>query len=90
MYLHGGDYQGTPVIGGAAEHLLHTPAVAVGDDGAWYSMGWWVRPQWETSTQPGDPIADAATPRVIEHNGGWNNTHAHISYTPATGLGVVC
>ena len=89
MYLHGGDYQGTPVIGGAAEHLLHTPAVAVGEDGAWYSMGWWVRPQWETSTRPGDPTADSATPQVIEHNGGWDNTHAHISYTPATGLGVV-
>ncbi len=87
MYLQHGTYRGARLISAATEKALHAPAVAVGE--ASYSMGWWIRPQWELSTQPGDPTADAKVAKVVEHSGTWNNTRTFMAYIPATGMGVV-
>ncbi len=87
MYLQNGTYRGTTLINTATEETLHAPAVSVGE--ASYSMGWWIRPQWELSTRPGDPAADASLAKVIEHGGTWNNTRTFMAYIPATRMGVV-
>ena len=87
MYLAGGNYNGTELISPATEKALHAPAVRVED--ATYTMGWWRHPQWELSTQPGDPTADAAVPTILEHDGDWPNTKTYIGYVPATREGLV-
>ena len=87
MYLAGGNYYGTELISPATEKALHAPAVIVDD--ATYTMGWWRHPQWELSTDPGDPTADAAVPTIVEHDGDWPNTKTYIGYVPATREGLV-
>ena len=52
-------------------------------------MGWWLRPQWELSTDPGNASADAAMATVIEHGGDWDNTSTYMGYVPSTGDGLV-
>ncbi len=87
MYLAAGSYHGTPLISPDTEKALHagTPV----NDEVSYSMGWWLRPQWELSTDPGNASADAAVATVIEHGGDWDNTSTYMGYVPSTGEGLV-
>jgi CubicO group peptidase (beta-lactamase class C family) len=87
MYLAHGSYHGTTVINPATEKTLHAPGPTFGP---WsYSMGWWLRPQWELSTQPGDPAANAGLDTVVETVGDWDNTTTYMGYVPTTGTGLV-
>jgi len=87
MYLAAGSYHGTPLLGPDTEKALQagTPV----NDEVSYRMGWWLRPQWELSTDPGNASADAAMATVIEHGGDWDNTSTYMGYVPSTGDGLV-
>jgi len=77
------------VLSAAGIETMQNSGPTVNDYQVTYGMGGWSRPQWELSTDPGDPAADSATARVIEHEGSWPNTHTYMGFVPSTGLGVV-
>jgi CubicO group peptidase (beta-lactamase class C family) len=87
MYLAAGTYHGIPLISPDTEKTLHAATPVNGEVS--YSMGWWLRPQWELSADPGNPTADAAVATVIEHGGDWDNTVTYMGYVPASGQGLV-
>lgn len=89
MNLQSGQYDGATVLSAAGVETMQNSGPVVGEEAVSYGMGWWNRPQWELSADPGDPVADAATARVLEHNGSWPNTHTYIGYVPSTGMGLV-
>ncbi len=89
MNLQKGQYDGATVLSPDSVVTMRSSGVEMGLPGVTYGMGWVNRPQRELSADPGDPVADAATARVIEHNGSWTNTHTYISYVPASGTGIV-
>ncbi len=88
MNLQRGQYDGATVLSAQAVDAMQNSGPSIGDTAVTYGMGWSNRPQRELSADPGDKVADAATARVLEHNGSWPNTHTYISYVPSTGMGA--